>query len=111
MSERRESRRVIQLPVRFQVGAEGPEGRKSFTRDISVMGVFIEDGDVEPGKTVSLAISIGEHEVELVGEVVRRDEGGFAVQFTGTPELARDLLAALVAAAFEPRLVDLGTEK
>ena len=43
----------------------------------------------------------------VVGEVVRREEGGFAVQFSQTSKQAQEILAALVAAAFDPHLVSI----
>lgn len=104
---RREARRNIRLPVQFKVEDGSSKVQRTSTRDISVIGVFVEQADVELGQTMRLEILIGEVSVEAVGEVVRREGGGLAVQFSWASENARELLAALVASAFEPHLITL----
>lgn len=104
---RRESRRIIRLPVQFKVDEGASGNQRASTRDVSVMGAYIEQADVELGQTMRIKILVGEAVVEVAGEVVRREEGGLAVQFSWASDNARDLLAALVASAFEPNLISL----
>lgn len=81
----------VRLPVDY---ALGDEHRSSFTKNLSLGGLFIEsDVKVAFGARVQLRFSIPNQKEPIeVGSVVRwTDAGGFGVQFDGLR--ARDVWA------------------
>ncbi len=88
--ERRRFKRV-KFTVKAEVVAEGMALKDLRTRDLSVKGAFIESDKKPPlGSTCNLKLLLMEadrvvEEVNLKAEVVRKEEGGFAVEFKEIP--------------------------
>lgn len=103
MIERRahERHRVFRLGVKV---ATRDAFRASYLRDLSEGGLFVRSQHPLPmGSQVAIELAPPNHPVlSLLGKVVRREEGGFGVQFGELAAEVRSTLDALLAEYQEP---------
>ncbi len=88
--EKRRFKRV-KLRVKAHFKCRGASGRDVITRDLSVKGAFLESDRRPPlGEVCDITFLLTDEDrvverVRLKARVVRREEGGFAVEFEEIP--------------------------
>ena len=91
-------RHPLRLQVRYRVSGSEDAFSEAPTRNISRSGMFLETTDADPGESVQLAVTLGDRELRLLGEGVRKVEDGLGIQFYGLLDQTRRSLHTALAA-------------